>query len=443
MRKRGGAFASPYLPQQTTNSMKQIIYGMIAVLLCACNSTPTFKTNSEDYQTYLAETTVPSNSKFFDLWDAKIKSDSTQTLALGNVAREYTRIFNETGDINALKQAEASLAKAVEHAAIGRAGFLRALARNYISQHRFKEALPLAEEAKTLGGGLKATQGLLFDIHMELGEYITAKSYLHALTNPSDFGYLIRAAKWNDHLGDIDTTIRFMEKALTKAEDAKNSQLLVWCYTNIGDFYGHAGRISDAYDSYLNALALQPSNAYAKKGIAWILYAHEQDAQSAMDILNSTEQYNQSLSIDLLKSEIADFMGDTALKGKTLEAFLKKAAQPSYGAMYNTHRLEIYLNDEEFTKALELAEAEVMQRTTPETYDWLAYSHFKSGNLEKAYAIIQQEVEGQTEEPVALFHMAEIFKAKGKTKKVAEIKESLSEAAFELGPLMTEEIATL
>ncbi len=43
------------------------------------------------------------------------------------------------------------------------------------------------------------------------------RQYLDSLKNMSDFGYMIRLAKWNDYKGDLDTTITFMEKAKEKA----------------------------------------------------------------------------------------------------------------------------------------------------------------------------------------------------------------------------------
>ena len=69
----------------------------------------------------------------------------------------------------------------------------------------------------------------------------------------------------NDHNGDLDTTIRFMEKARDKAEASKNNGLMLWAYTNLADYYGHAGRIEDSYDHYLKTLRIDPENAYAKK----------------------------------------------------------------------------------------------------------------------------------------------------------------------------------
>ena len=279
-----------------------------------------------DYNGFLEHKDVDTVSKGFALWNNKITKDSTELMSFGYVAAAYTTFFKQSGNIAYLKKAEACLSKAVEIANINKEGYLRSLARNYISQHRFKEALDLAEKASALGGGKKDSQALLFDVHMELGNYTSAKSYLDSITAPSEFGYLIRVAKWNDYKGDLDTTIRLMEKALQKAEASKNKELLVWAYSNIADYYGHAGALQKSYDHYLKTLELDPTNAYAKKGIAWIVFSHERNGQEALRILNSITDYHKAPDYYLLQAEIADFMEDKEAVDRNLEAYSRAVA---------------------------------------------------------------------------------------------------------------------
>ena len=201
------------------------IFMLMLLFLVSCQQKETeFRTNSQDYDQFLASEPVKTTSKYFDLWDNKIKSDSLQLLSLGNVAGEYNRFFSGTGNIRYLKDAEQSLKRAVEIAAIGKAGYLRALARNYISQHRFREALDLAEKARKFGSGVKETQSLLFDLHMELGNYDLANQYLDSIQNMSDFGYLIRVAKWNDHKGDLP----WLKQSLLKTKDYSCGLIPIW-----------------------------------------------------------------------------------------------------------------------------------------------------------------------------------------------------------------------
>ncbi|WP_234416029.1 tetratricopeptide repeat protein [Flagellimonas amoyensis] len=415
----------------------------IGLICLSCAQEEGFKTDRQDYDQYLTAAPVKTNSKYFELWDNKIMQDSAQLLSLGNVASEYTRFFEVTGDIEHLKRAEQSLEKAVDIAAIGKAGYLRALARNYISQHRFKEALELASEAMKMRSGVNATHGLLFDVHMELGNYGQAQLYLDSIQNMSDFGYLIRVAKWNDHKGDLETAIRFMEKAKEKAESSNNRNLLLWSYTNLADFYGHAGRIEESYRFYLKALQMDPQNAYAKKGIAWIVYSHERNGKEALRILDSIIKANKSPEYHLLKAEIASFLDDETLRMQSLDNYYKSVAHDGYGQMYNAYNVGFYLDVDAMDRALHLAKQEVRNRPTPETYGWLAYSLLKRGEKEQALELVEDYVEGQTFEPEILFCIAEVYKANGHTEKVKEIKKELLGAVYELGPVKEMGLASL
>ncbi|MEO9893173.1 hypothetical protein [Aurantibacter sp.] len=425
--------------------MKYILLSISFLLFISCNTETAKKvTNTSDYDEFLTVSNVDTSSKYFEIWNKKIKSDSSQLLSFGVVAGEYSRYFKNTGDIKFLKKAEKSLRKAVDVANIGKAGYLRALARNYISQHRFREALVLADSARYIGSGVEESQALLFDIHMELGNYEVAKKHLDSTENLSSFGYLIRVAKWNDYKGDLDTTIRFMEKAMAKAEDSKNKGLRIWSYTNIADYYGHAGRIKDSYNHYIKTLQLDPTNAYAKKGIAWIVFSHEKEPQEALRILDAVTKNNKSPDYLLLQSEIAEYMGRDMESIEYMENYFKEIKTPSLSHMYTAYTIPLYLDvTEQYNKALFLAKQEVLNRPTPEAYSLLANTYLKMGENEIALSIIDEHIIDKTFEPAILFRAAEVYRAVGYTEKVNELKEELSGAFYELGPIMESKIVSL
>lgn len=425
--------------------MRYITTFILVLFLSSCNTENSDRiTAKQDYDKFLVSNAPNTSSKYFRTWNDKIKPDSTQLMSFGIVGSEYNRYFQNTGDIKYLKNAEKVLKKAADIANIGRAGTYRALSRNYISQHRFNEALQWADSARAIGSDVDQSQGLLFDVHMELGNYDVAEKYLDSLKNMDDFGYLIRLSKWNDFKGDLDTTIRFMEKARDEAENSKNTALMLWAYTNLADYYGHAGRIKESYQHYLKSLRIDPENAYAKKGIAWIVFSYEKNPKEAMRILDSVTRNYKSPDYFLLKSEIAEYMGDDMKKVANLEKFFKMVKDPSYGDMYNTHNISLYLNEtEEYGKALELAKKEVKNRPTPESYSLLAYSLLKIGEKEKARDIVEAQIKGKTFEPAILLRAAEIYKATGSTERVNELKDELLGATYELGPSTEKEIAQL
>lgn len=424
--------------------MKYISLFLLILSIYSCNKKTNTITNQEDYNSYLTSNTSKTTSKYFKLWNSKIQPDSMQLLSFGIVGSEYNRYFKNTGDIKFLKKAEQSLKKAVAIAATGRAGYHRALARNYISQHRFKEALILANKALEIGNGLEDTHSLLFDVHMELGNYEEANNYLKKIKNFSNFGYLIRLAKWNDHLGNLDKTIQMMEKATAIAVAKKDKNLILWSYTNLADYYGHAGELKKSYNHYLKSLELDPNNAYAKKGIAWIVFSHEKNPKEALRILDSVTQNYKAPDYYILKSEIADYLGNERERLNNLDEFFNEIENPAYGVMYNSYTINLYLEDtQQYKKAITLAKKEVENRPTPESYGYLAYSYLKNGENKKALQIVTNHIENKTFEPNILLQAAEVYKKSGQEKKALKLKEELLGASYELGPVTTLKIEKL
>jgi tetratricopeptide (TPR) repeat protein len=274
-------------------TLKLILLLLIPMVFYNCTSKKSNQvTNKEDYKAYLE---VNDNKKLQDInkeiefWQTKYNAAPNQSSYLITLASQYSQLFEITGKIDDLYKAEKLLLEANEKFVEQNSGIHRAIARNYISQHRFKEALSYLEKAQILGENKMGNNKMLFDVYMELGSYDLAKEKLTAIQMTDDFDYLIRLAKWNDHKGDLDTAISCMEKALKIAEVENNKGLKLWVYSNIGDFYGHAGRIEDSYKYYLKTLEVDNHNTYALKGIAWISFSHERNPEQALEIINTIE----------------------------------------------------------------------------------------------------------------------------------------------------------
>lgn len=425
--------------------MKPILLLACVSLLFACQEQQI--TNTEDYKTYLEAQDVSMKQEALhklQFWNSRIKQDSTQIIALGKSAQEYAMLFKTTGDITFLKKAESVIRKATNKAHIGKDTYLRSLAHNLITQHQFKEAAVALQEAQRIAPNKRETHLMQFDVAMELGNYPTAETYLYLVTDFSDFNYLIRLAKWKDYIGDLDAAIHYMEQATDIVDRKKDKELQIWSYTNLGDYYGHAGRIKDSYAHYLKALQLDPYNAYAKKGIAWITYSHEKNPEEALRILDAIQKQHQSPDYFLLKAEIADYQNKYALKNEYLNSYFQAVQNPSYGDMYNTYTAEILLNEhKDYDTVIEIAQKEIKNRPTPQSYDLLAYAYQQKGEYIQALAIAKKHIENKTHEPTIQFHLAEIYKANGLHNKVAVIKKDLLEASYELGPMTTRAIHNL
>lgn len=404
-------------------------------------------TNTSDYNKYLhvaGNESVDFANKEIEFWQSKYDAAPNQKTYLGVIASKYATLFEYSGNIKNLYKTEELLTQSNEASNYSKVSTLRSLGRNYIAQHRFKEALVLANKALAIGEGRKETQKLLFDVQMELGNFPEALNNLNAIKDMKDYDYLIRLAKWNDHKGDLETAITFMEKARDIAEKEDNKTLKIWSYSNLGDFYGHAGMIQESYDSYLKTLTIDPNYSYALKGIAWIVFSHERNTKEAKRIVEAIEVTHNTPDFFLLKSQIAQFEGNKEEAEANEKAYFNMLNANDYGAMYNKYNTLIYADEKaNATKALEIAKIEVDHRPTPDSYNLLAWSYLNTGESKKALEIAKAHVIGKSFEPKVQYHLAMIYKANNEMQKVAPIKEELLASIYELGPNFEKKINQL
>jgi hypothetical protein len=109
---------------------------------------------TSDYNKYLrvnGNESLDFANKEIDFWQKKYNAALIKSY-LGIIASKY-HSFEYTGDINLYKTED--LSQSNEANKYSRVATIRSLGRNYIAQHRFKEALDLANKALAIGEGRK------------------------------------------------------------------------------------------------------------------------------------------------------------------------------------------------------------------------------------------------------------------------------------------------
>jgi len=395
----------------------------------------------KDYASFLSnygEDAIELELNDLEFWEEKFKKAPNQHPYLNRMAQIHNRLFNINGKIEHLSKATKLLEQARDLTNGTDSSILRLLAKNYISEHRFEESLQTLICAEELGTRLLDTQKMLFDTYLELGDNKSAKKYLDVLSKKVSFDYLIRKSKWDDHNGNLKSAIFNMELALLSAKKSKNKVLTQWATTNLADYYGHDGQIERSYSYFLTALELKPSDAYAKKGIAWIAYSHEKNPVEAHFILNSIRNYHETPDILLFQAEIAEYNRDLKKQKDLINSYFTMLdAKHEYGNMYNKYNILLLAdNIDTHDRALQIAESEVELRPTPESYALLGLVHFKIGNIDEAKNIVLENVKDKTYEPESLFILALILeKSKVHSREVKALKQELLESEFELGPV--------
>ena len=382
---------------------------------------------------------VDLQKKELAFWENKVKAAPQQFVFQQQLAQANETMFKLTADIQYLKASEGLLFNLSQKALPGKASILRSLAHNYISQHRFKEALNLVNQAIENGSNKKASQLMLIDIYEELGMEVQQKTLLDQFADQRDFNYLIRLAKWEDGQGRLENTIALMKEAEVIVESGKQETLMAWVYSNLGDYYGHAGKIDLSEKYYTKSLKLNPADWYSMKGLAWIAYSHEKDMEKAIKILSLINRNVSDPSVTLLQAEIMEYQKKVNLANTLKNKVEKQVSQPEYGVMYNHFLTHFYAeNPKTVPRAFEIANLEITGRAVPASYDLLAYVHYKNGETKKAQKLSERFILNKTYEPGILINQVYYFK-KNNNSEIELIKNEIPDAQFELGPLAYEQ----
>lgn len=376
-----------------------------------------------------------------NFWNSRLQKNNSDLVAQVKMASLYNRQFQYSGNINDVHKSDSLYHAANNLQKHFGSGIYRSLAANCVTQHQFKQADLYLDTATAMGDDRFLTSLQQFDVKLELGQYNQAEKILNSFRYKNTFEYYIRSSKLEDHKGNAEESIRMMEKALAEMESAKNEHLILWAKTNLADMYGHHNKVEDAYRLYLAVIHTDPHYYQAWKGIAWIAFSHDRNTTAAKKILGWLKANHPVPDYDLLLADIASFENDLTAKNNYISSFINEVSKPSYGDMYNKYLFALLTDEQQnYTAAMRIAETEVNNRPTPQSYDLLAWAIFKKGNASEAAQIAKAQVIKRTFEPTALFHIGLILKYTGNKQLARQYLSNALESSFELGPLVTNEI---
>lgn len=424
----------------------RIIIALIAlgVLTFSCQpqkGTPVAQKGDYQHLMVASENLGTSLDLDIEFWRNRVQRTPNDFMSLSQLGGLLAQRFRINGMITDLHESDSLFLEVSKITPFSKANTYRNLSANAITKHEFELARTYAELALKEGDDKAASYYMLFDALMELGEYEQAKSILTSIENKNSFDHLVRSSKMADHEGDLDQAIRLMELAYERTRN--NNSTFSWSISNLGDMYGHAGRIEDSYNAYLKVLKKDPGHWHSWKGLAWINFAHDGNVKAAKEILEHVQKNSPDPQVTLMLAEIAEFENDFTQSEVLKRSFYAKASSPQYLGMHNKYL--ILLESEDLNKseqAIQRANAEQEKRPTPEMYDLLAWAYLQHGESEKALKLASLFVEGQTYEPEVLYHLGVIFKMNDQKKKGDQYLREALEGEFELGPVIAQRIKT-
>jgi tetratricopeptide (TPR) repeat protein len=394
--------------------MITLLSSSVIFFSCSKKSTETIVNAVEIRSILTAETgssEIQHINRRINFFTEKVKKDNFGCVTTGMLGNAYSTRFSLTGDINDIITSDSLLNISNVKYNGTKASVFVSLSMNALVRHEFKRAVDYAYSAYNLGENKSISAGVLFDALVETGEYEAAKIRLNSLTDTKEVSYLIRASKYKELTGDMDSAIIFMQAALEESRtNPTRPGLICWANNSLAALYIKSKDYAHAYEHYINTLKLDRNNYKALEGIAVIASLNDGNYSLAEEILLHVSKKISSPDPYLNLYKLAKRQNDEVKKKDYLDKFMKLSSNPAYGKMYNRYLAEIYADEfRDFEKAKQIAESEINERPSPASYFLLAWVYFKSGDTGKAIDIIKNNVEDKTYDPEILTKIDRIY----------------------------------
>jgi tetratricopeptide (TPR) repeat protein len=379
----------------------------------------------------LGQRQVTDNVIRFFQW--KVSQDPDDFFNYDRLGVAYIQKARETGDITYYNLAAKALEKSLdlESTHPEAAPATKHLATVYFAEHRFGEALALAQKAIDLNPRDVTPYALLGDARGEMGEYEKAWAAYRRLQDPkgapsatSGVQYLEQSRASVESLltGDTTAAIDHMRRAIDISVDSRMAdESIAWTKFTLGESCFLSGDLSNAKAAYTDALKTYPDYHRALAGLGKV-YSAEGRLGDAIEL------YKKAIGVIPLPAYVAA-LGDVYAKaGNAVEA-KKQYDLVGYIARLNTFNQIVYNrelsafyadHDIHLEQALELARKEFEVRHDIYTWDAVAWALYKNSQPEQAAVAMTEALRLDTKDPLLMFHAGMIYERLGDSKKATD-----------------------
>lgn len=427
--------------------MRRILFALaISATLTSCNKKAhtivdvTFVDSLLDHY-QLSEAQIV-NQKDIDFWKKKLDASQNGFLENQQYAATLAIRFHLYGDISDLKAADSIIQQINQRNHEQEAGPLRSVASYAIQKHRFHEANEFVQKALALGSEQYASELLYFDAAFELGDERLIKSILDKIKSTNEYGYFFRLAKYQHLHGALDNAIMSMKKSGTLA--GNNIGLIQTSLSNTADLYMHAADPEKANELYMQSIRLDAADFHSLLGIGWIALVHDKNAMLAKKIFDLVITKSNSPEILLKLAAVSELRSDTVTQKKYVSEFVSAVSDTIYGNMYNKYLIDLYTGIlDKPSLAVAIAEKELENRRTAQTYSWYVWSLFQYGEKEKAWSLYEKYVSGKPLEGLELYYMGKMMKAMNKVYNAEQYFKAAYSNRYDLGPARQMELEAM
>lgn len=392
--------------------MKFLFYCLVLFAAFSCNNKPIVSKVFVDSLVahYTASSFAVTIEKDLEFWKSRVDKRPGDVVSLQKYASALASRFHVYGDINDLKKADSIMTAIV--GLYHDPGPSLLLAGYKMLQHQFSNARAYIGTVAEMKTEKYATQMMLFDADFEMGDIYHASLILRNNNLPNEYGFNFRQSKLDHNMGELKASIQHMLRAAELS--GASAYLQTVALSNAADLYVHDGKLEKAAALYNRCIQYNSCDFHSMMGLGWISLVHDKNEKLANEIFSFVKTKIKSPDPILKLSQAAE-LTDSGLAKACARQFVEQAIQPAYGNMYNKYLIQLYtelLNDP--AAALKIAQREIQNRSTSQTYVWLAWCLFKNGKKEEAYSVYEDHVSGKALEALELYWMGKMMKGLGK-----------------------------
>ena len=290
------------------------------------------------------------------------------------------------------------------------------LASTLSSQHKFDDALTLAEDLHAEDPTILGALAVMGDAAFELGDYDRAAGLFRELSAVEYSPPVVsRLAKLEFSLGRPEAALALAEDALSAAEQLvlRPSNEAFYLF-QVGHYRFETGDVSGAVEALEAALEIEPQHGGAAEKLAGI-YAADGQIDEAIALYQGLIATGPAPDLYGSLATLLAHQGDTAAAAEQVEIGLALAEETMDQHPAERRHLVGFLVDHDPATALALAEQDFAERRDIHAYDTLAWALYANGDVARAAELIDEALAFGSKEAVLEYHAGVIHAAAGNT----------------------------
>jgi tetratricopeptide (TPR) repeat protein len=367
-------------------------------------------------------------------YEGVAQRDSSGGMALGQLALFYMRRARATGDYQDVLRSESAARKSLENRGAHNTRARQALAASLLSEHRFGDALGIAQELSTRDPSNAAFRASLGEIQMELGHYEDAQATFASVAgNASDLSVAPRLARWAELRGHPDSAYRLLNAALLAVIDRRDVPVeqKAWFWLRMGDLQFRRGQIDEAASDYRRGLAAHADDYRLLSAMAKLEGAR-------LDWQKAIEYGERSVAVSFdpatlgVLSDGYAALGDSAKANEYAHA-MEVAVSTQAAAYHRAWSLFLLDHGRRVGEVLAKAQEELHTRQDIYGFDVVAWALHASGRDLEAHEAMRHALALGTQDAMLFYHAAAIDRALGNR----EVAGKELARALSLNPYLT------